>query len=310
MNKSMRGQSTLARQVHGILLLDKPPGITSNQALQQAKRLFHARKAGHTGSLDPIASGLLPICMGETTKLSPFLLNRDKRYRVKARLGVSTTTGDTEGEILQQKPVPSLTEQRVEQALARFRGEIDQVPPMYSALKQNGRRLYELARRGIEVERQPRRVTIYELNALAFKEGLLEIEVHCSKGTYIRTLVEDIGNALGTCGHVENLRRTQVGDFTLEKAWTIDQLKQMADEERRLKCLLPVDSAVMSWPPVALSDELAFYVQKGQAVLSPKAPTRGYVRLYTSQGSFMGVGEILENGKVAPRRLFKSTLST
>jgi tRNA pseudouridine55 synthase len=293
------------RPLNGILLLDKPTGMSSNHALQKAKRLLRAKKAGHTGSLDPIASGMLPLCVGEATKLSGFLLNTDKRYRVRVRLGVTTKTADIEGEILETRPVPALTEALIEAALEGFRGEISQVPPMYSALKHNGQRLYDLARRGIEVEREARRVTIYELCLTGFGAEWLELDVHCSKGTYIRTLAEDLGRALGCGGHVEMLRRTAVGDLDVRRAVTLEQLESLSDEARP-GLLLPMDSIVADLPSVQLNDELGYFVRKGQAVLVPKAPTQGWVRLYQKQSVFMGLGEVLDDGRIAPRRLVKA----
>lgn len=291
------------REVNGILLLDKVPGVTSNGALQDVKRLFQARKAGHTGSLDPLASGLLPICFGEATKLSGFLLNQDKRYEVLVRLGVTTSTADAEGEVLERRPVPPLDAAAVEAVLARFRGEIEQVPPMYSALKHQGQRLYELARQGVEVERAARPVTIHELRLLAMEADTLSISVHCSKGTYVRTLAEDIGAALGCGAHVGALRRTQVGGaYSVAEAKTVTQLQAMSDEER-LACLLSVDHALQDMPSVSLGEELCFFLRKGQPVFVPKAPTSGWLRLYDKRGVLLGVGELLDDGKVAPRRL-------
>ncbi len=290
--------------INGILLLDKHPGITSNQALQQAKRLLAASKAGHTGSLDPIATGLLPLCFGEATKISPFLLGGDKRYLVTIRLGVATTTGDAEGDITTRESVPPLDQNGIKAVLSRFLGEIEQIPPMFSALKQGGQRLYDLARRGIEVERPPRRVTLHQLELLGFGEDFLKLEVFCSKGTFIRTLAEDIAKALNTSGHVEDLRRTQVGGFDIKDAVTLDRLEALSLDERR-SLLLPIDSAVAEWPQVRLGEEMAFYLLRGQPVLIPKVQAQGFVRLYNREGSFIGVGEVLDDGRVAPRRLFK-----
>lgn len=290
------------RNLGGVLLLDKSPGMTSNFALQKVKRLLRARKAGHTGSLDPIASGLLPICLGEATKLSGFLLNTDKRYRVRVRLGVTTETGDIEGKVIETRPVPVLTERLIESVLAGFRGEIVQVPPMYSALKHQGQRLYDLARKGVEVEREARRVTIYELRLDAFDAEGLELDVHCSKGTYIRTLAEDLGRALGCGGHVESLRRTAVGDLSVREAYTLPHVEALADAERT-GLLLSMDRIVTELPLVQVNEELGYYLRKGQAVLVPKAPTKGWVRLYGRQALFLGVGEVLDDGRIAPRRL-------
>jgi tRNA pseudouridine55 synthase len=298
-------ESSQRRNLDGILLLDKAPGMTSNTALQKAKRLLRAQKAGHTGSLDPIASGLLPICLGESTKLSGFLLNTDKRYQVRVRLGVQTETGDTEGAVVETRPVPPLTLELIEAALARFRGEILQVPPMYSALKHQGQRLYDLARKGVEVEREPRPVTIFELRLEGFDTEGLRLDVHCSKGTYIRTLAEDLGRALGCGGHVESLRRTAVGEFSLAEAYPLESLENLPDE-RLSEVLLPMDRIVAGLPSVQLNEELDFYLRRGQPVLIPKAPTQGWVRLYARQTVFRGVGEVLDDGRVAPRRLLKT----
>lgn len=294
------------RPLNGILLLDKSTGMSSNYALQKAKRLLRAKKAGHTGSLDPIASGLLPLCIGEATKLSGFLLNTDKRYRVRVRLGVTTETADSEGAVLETRPVPPLTEALIEAALEGFRGEILQVPPMYSALKHQGQRLYDLARKGIEVEREARSVTIYELRRLeAFDAEGLELEVHCSKGTYIRSLADDLGRVLGCGGFVESLRRTAVGALEVREAHTLEYLESLSDEDRPA-LLLPMDHVVTDLPSVQLNEEMGFFLRRGQAVLVPKAPTQGWVRLYGRQSGFIGVGEVLDDGRIAPRRLVKT----
>lgn len=300
----MKARRMRGREMDGILLLDKRPGLTSNAALQEAKRLFGARKAGHTGSLDPLASGLLPVCFGEATKLSGFLLNTDKRYQVVVFLGVRTTTGDAEGEILARSPVPPLDAAAVESVLARFRGEISQIPPMYSALKHQGQRLYDLARQGVEVPRAPRHITVHELRFLGLEAERLSIEVHCSKGTYIRTLAEDIGAALGCGAHVADLRRTGVGAFDVVQAHTFERLGEM-DETARAACLLPPEAILGSLPALILGDSLCFYLRQGQAVFVPRAPTSGWVRLHDKGGVLAGVGEIQDDGKVAPRRMFK-----
>ena len=257
------------RDVNGILLLDKPSGITSNDALQQVKRLYFARKAGHTGSLDPLASGVLPICMGEATKVSAFLLDADKYYRVRCQLGVRTSTGDAEGEVLETRAVAGCSPQQLEAVLEQFRGSIEQIPPMYSALKHQGQRLYKLARQGVEVERQPRSVQIYTLKLTGQGDDWIDIEVHCSKGTYVRTLVEDIGEKLGCGAHVSALRRTGVGpydDSGLVSIAALEQLKQN-DPSAMDRLLLPIESALTQWPDVSLSSDAAFYLQQGQPVL-------------------------------------------
>lgn len=289
------------RAIDGLLLLDKPAGMTSNGAVQRVKRLYQAQKVGHTGSLDPIATGLLPVCLGEATKFSAFLLDTDKRYRVLARLGRTTTTADREGETVEERAVPELCDEFIEAKLARFRGAIDQVPPMYSALKHQGQRLYDLARQGMEVERAARSVVIHALQLLERGADWLELDVHCSKGTYIRSLVEDLGAALGCGAHVEQLRRTAVGSFSLEGAVSLEQLELM-DDEQRLAVLQTADVTVAALPKVALSAELAFYLRRGQPVLVPKLSAHGQLRMYSGE-RFLGIGEVTDEGLVAPRRL-------
>ncbi len=294
------------RDVSGILLLNKPAGLSSNAALQRVKRLFFAKKAGHTGSLDPIATGVLPICLGEATKVSGFLLDSTKGYFSTVKLGQRTTTADIEGEVIETRPVPALDEASLLAVLAQFEGEIDQVPPMYSALKRDGKPLYELARKGIEVERKARRVTIYSLQLLALREDEIDIEVICSKGTYIRTLAEDIGEVLGCGAHVQVLNRTLVGGFKLADTVSLEQLEAMRDAgpaEDLDALLLPLDSALEDWPQICLNEDMAYFVRQGQAVQVPKAPTEGLVRLYAGSDQFLGIGHILDDGRVAPKRL-------
>jgi tRNA pseudouridine55 synthase len=296
------------RNITGILLLDKPVGMTSNSALQEVKRLFRAAKAGHTGSLDPLADGLLPICFGEATKMSAFLLDSDKRYRVQVRLGITTTTADAEGEVLARRPVEGLSPQKIEEVLAVFRGDIQQLPPMFSAVKHQGQRLYELARQGIEVERKPRTVHIYELMLVAFGDDNLDLEVHCSKGTYVRTLAEDIGERLGCGAHVATLRRTAVGPYDESGMVTLERVRDIAEHEsQRLDdLLLPIETVLGHWPEVRLSADAEHYLCQGQPVLVPRAPSSGWVRLYAADGRFIGAGEIDERGLVAPRRLIQA----
>ncbi len=300
-----RHQKPRGRDVQGILLLDKPLGVSSNAALQQVKKIFRARKAGHTGSLDPLANGLLPICFGAATKISAFLLDANKRYRVKVRLGITTTTADTEGEILENRPCDGITEQDIRTVLKRFSGEIQQLPPMYSALKHKGERLYKLARKGIEVEREPRTVTIHEITLLSADLPEFELDVKCSKGTYIRTLAEDIGEQLGCGGHVSALRRTGVGPFGIGGMVDMAAIESTADQgmDALDQLLLPTESAIADWPEIQLTADAAFYLRQGQAVLVPQAPTEGWVRLYADKTQFIGVGQIQDDGKVAPKRL-------
>jgi len=296
------------RDVNGILLLDKPLGASSNQALQRVKYLYRARKAGHTGSLDPLATGLLPLCFGAATKVSAFLLDADKHYRVRVKLGETTTTADAEGEVVKRVPVVGVDSGKVLAALSRFTGTIEQLPPMYSAVKHQGERLYKLARQGVEVERMPRQVQIYRLELVGFDLPEIEFEVHCSKGTYVRTLAEDIGNRLGCGGHVSALRRTGVGPYGEAEARLISMHEVEAAAEGGAGeldgLLLPLESALDRWPEVRLSADAAFYLRQGQAVLVPQAPTEGWVRLYGPSGELLGMGAILDDGRVQPRRLW------
>lgn len=292
------------RNVNGVLLLDKPVGMSSNMALQIAKRLFNANKAGHTGSLDPLASGLLPVCFGEATKASGFLLDADKRYRVRCKLGEKTSTGDAEGEVIETRPVEGIDAARLEQVFARFRGEIEQIPPMHSAVKHQGQRLYKLARQGVEVEREPRTVVIHALTLLGVDLPYFGIDVHCSKGTYVRTLAEDIGEALGCGAHVTELRRLGVGPYDAAGMVDLDALKAESAEPAALDAhLLPIESALTQWPDVRLSPDAAFYLRQGQPVVVPRAPTSGWVRLYAPDERFLGMGQVLDDGRVAPKRL-------
>ncbi len=293
------------RDISGIVLLDKPVGAGSNEALQEVKRLFFARKAGHTGSLDRLAAGLLPICLGEATKLSGFLLNADKEYLAGVKLGERTTTADAEGEVLERRAVGDISAAQLETVLATFRGHVEQVPPMHSAIKINGERLYKLAHQGKVVDRPARKVRIYELTATRLNGTDLGLKVRCSKGTYIRTLAEDIGNALGVGARLDGLYRTQSGPFLSNAAHTLDALRAMADSGRADldSVLLPMESVVSQWPNVDLTADSAFYVRQGQAVLVPHAPTTGWVRLFTGKTHFLGVGEVLDDGRIAPRRL-------
>ncbi len=293
------------RDVHGILLLDKPVNITSNSALQTVKRLYQARKAGHTGSLDPLASGLLPICLGEATKVSGFLLDTDKRYHAICKLGVTTTTGDAEGTILETRVPGPVTSAQLAAVLAEFVGEIEQLPPMHSAIKQHGQPLYKLAHRGLTVPRATRAVHIHKLNLLRQQDDLLELEVHCSKGTYIRTLAEDIGARLGCGAHLVGLRRTGVGAFDEANMISLEQLQTLAAEghDRLDSLLLPMQTALTHWPEVNLSDDAAYYLCQGQAVFIPRTLHSGWVKLYGQNKRFLGLGEVQQDGRVAPKRL-------
>lgn len=289
------------RPVSGVLLLDKPLGYSSNQALQKVKWLYQAAKAGHTGTLDPLATGLLPICLGEATKFAQVLTDADKTYIATIKLGVTTTTADAEGEVLSTKPV-QVTPAQFDAVCEQFLGEISQVPPMYSALKVDGKPMYEYARAGQEVERKPRQVTVHAIERLAFDRDVAQIQVTCSKGTYIRTLVEDIGNQLGCGAHLAGLRRTATAGYTLERAYTIEAMERM-DITARDACLLPVDSAIANLPKIQLGADAAYFLLQGQAVWVPGKVPQGEMRLYDEADHFLGLGYRLGNGKIAPKRL-------
>ena len=298
----------IRRKVDGILVLDKPRGLTSNAALQKIRWLLNAEKAGHTGSLDPLATGVLPLCFGEATKFSQYLLDADKGYETLMHLGVTTATGDAEGEVLERRDV-SVDRDALEAVLSRFRGEISQIPPMYSALKRDGQPLYKLARAGEVVEREPRSVTIGRLDLLSFEPPFARLSVACSKGTYIRTLVEDIGQVLGAGAHVAELRRTQAGPFSLDQAVSLESLEQAHAEggsEALDRFLLPADSGLEHWPLLQLSEHSSYYWLHGQPVRAPQAPKFGMVRVQDHEGRFIGIGEVSEDGRIAPRRLIRS----
>ncbi len=297
------------RSVNGVLLLDKPAGLTSNAALQIVKRLYNANKAGHTGSLDPLATGMLPICLGEATKISGFLLSADKEYRAVCKLGVTTDTGDAEGEIRETRPLGDLTETQVKEVLESFLGQSQQIPPMHSAIKRDGQPLYKLARQGIEVEREPRDIVIHSLKLLRLEGDELELDVRCTKGTYIRVLAEDIGTALGCGAHVAALRRTSVGALDEYPMHTMDELQAMVDASGAHvldELLLPMESTLPDWPEVRLSEDASFYLCQGQPVFVPQLKDRGWVRLYAGNERFLGLGTVLDDGRVAPKRLLSN----
>ncbi len=290
--------------IHGIVLLDKRQGISSNKAMQEVKRLYNANKAGHTGSLDPLATGLLPVCLGEGTKVSAYMLADDKRYQTVIQLGVMTDTGDVDGTVLENKPVPVISDQQLKDCLTSFVGEIEQVPPMYSALKHHGKKLYELAREGITVERKARKITIYVIECLAFTGDTLTLDVQCSKGTYIRTLAEDIGNYLGCGGTVKELRRTAAGQFLLEDARTIEQLQAIEAGEPLHSILIPVDQPLHAMPAIHVSQFEADLIQQGQQISTPVDIAESEMcRIYHGE-QFLGLGEMLMGAKIQPRKLF------
>jgi len=293
------------RNISGIVVLDKANGLSSNAALQEVKRLYEANKAGHAGSLDPLATGVLPVCLGEATKVSQFLLDSDKRYRTRIKLGIRTDTGDSEGSIIERNEGISVSRKAIERALTKFKGEVEQVPPMHSAIKMNGVPLYKLARKGITVEREPRLVTLYQICLVEFVNSELELEISCSKGTYIRTIADDLGQELGCGAHVIELRRTQAGVFTEKDSISSEELA-LEKENRGLdkidQFLIPMDRAIQDLPEVNLPSITASHVKNGQAVLVRHLPKNGLVRMYEDE-QFIGIGSIDDDGKVAPRRL-------
>ncbi len=300
------------RDVHGVLLLDKPLGLSSNDALQKVKRIYNANRAGHTGALDPLATGMLPICLGEATKFSRYLLDSDKRYRVIARLGQRTDTSDADGRVVEERAI-TFSDCELATALDSFRGETMQIPSMYSALKYQGRPLYEYARQGIEVPREARPIVVYELQFIRHEGDELELEIHCSKGTYIRTIIDDLGEKLGCGAHVIFLRRLAVSKYPVERMVTLEQLNQLLEQAQTQDIspavlldplLMSMDSPAADFPAVNLLPAVAAYFKQGQAVRVADVPAQGLVRVTEGDAAdFIGMGEIDDEGRVAPRRL-------
>ncbi len=300
------------RSINGIVLLDKPTDISSNHALQRVKRIFFANKAGHTGALDPLATGMLPVCLGEATKFSQFLLDSDKRYTVTATLGIRTTTSDSQGEVVEERDV-AVTQAQLEKALNSFRGDIMQVPSMFSALKHKGQPLYKYAREGITIDREARPITVYEINLLRFEDNEVDLDIHVSKGTYIRTIIDDLGELLGCGAHVSMLRRTQVADYPYERMVTIEQLENLVEQAKEADIspyqlldplLLDMDTAVKNYPEVNISEEMGCYVLHGQPVQVFGAPDNTIVRITVGDNhTFIGVGQMNDDGLIAPKRL-------
>ncbi|WP_420065074.1 tRNA pseudouridine(55) synthase TruB [Pectobacterium colocasium] len=300
------------RDIHGVLLVDKPQGVSSNDVLQKVKRIFNANRAGHTGALDPLATGMLPICLGEATKFSQYLLDSDKRYRVIARLGQRTDTSDADGNVIEER-VMGFSATELDQALEGFRGTTQQVPSMYSALKYQGRKLYEYARQGLTVPREAREITVYELQFIRWEGDELELEIHCSKGTYIRTIIDDLGEKLGCGAHVIYLRRLQVATYPIERMVTLEQLAALVEQAQAQELspslsldplLMPMESPVIDFPEVNLTPVVAGYLKLGQPVQAANAPLNGMVRITEGDAhKFIGMGEIDGDGRVAPRRL-------
>ncbi len=302
------------RAINGILLLDKPYEMSSNHALQAVKRIYFAQKAGHTGALDPLATGMLPVCLGEGTKFSQFLLDTDKTYRVIAKLGIRTTTSDADGDVVTEKQV-NVSETQLAEALAQFRGTTAQVPSMYSALKYQGKPLYKYAREGIEVPRESRQITVYQLDLLRFDNDEVELEIHVSKGTYIRTIVDDLGELLGCGAHVAQLRRVAVGRYPREKMVTLAQLEgllaqaqaeDITPSELLDPLLVPMTTAVEGMPCVYVDDMSANFLRHGNPVQASNAPVDGYVQVHVGdedEAEFIGVGHMNDDGLVAPKRI-------
>jgi len=291
--------------IHGIVLLDKPAGISSNRALQKVRGIYQARKAGHTGSLDPFATGMLPICLGEASKTAAFMLEAGKKYRATARLGEATTTGDVEGEVIQTCPVANVDYETLTQVLQSFVGEIKQVPPMYSALKHQGKPLYEYARAGIEIDRPARPVTIHQLDLVDWSAPKLIFDVVCSKGTYIRTLAEDIAAALGSCAHLVGLRRTVVEPFDDFPMHTLETLQSALEEGGLQDCLLPIDSGLPGWPRVELdSAQYGKFKHGNHFSLLTDSSEPGKVRVYGPEGNLLGLGKVSVEGILQPTRVF------
>ena len=297
------GRRNKGRALNGVLLLNKSEGLTSNSALQKVKRIFDARKAGHTGALDPLATGMLPLCFGEATKFSQFLLESDKSYRVIGKLGEKTDSGDATGQLIKSRPV-DVERKQLDKVLEKFRGEIMQIPSMFSALKHNGQPLYKLARKGIEIERPARPVSIYELELIRFENLEIELEIHCSKGTYIRNIIDDIGEALGCGAHVTKLHRNFVADYPADQMVTLAQLE--ADAENSLNLdhyLLPLDSPVSFLNSAVLDNESANFFMHGQAINYPEVEEGDLLRVYDENQTFLGIAEVDAEDMLAPKRL-------
>jgi len=302
----MSRRNQKGREINGIILLDKDIGLSSNAALQKVKRLFFAKKAGHTGALDPLASGILPICLGQATKVAGFLLDDDKRYFVRGKLGQITDTGDAEGKVIASQAFEHLNEDAIQLSVSSFVGEIEQIPPMYSALKKDGQPLYKLARQGIEIDRPPRPVTIHQIDYLSYEQGILSLEVSCSKGTYIRTLIEDIGKQLGCGAHVVELRRTGFAHIDISQTIKFSDLENLASDDYRAldEKIFPSENMLPNLESVYLDEQQNVDIRFGRSITFNGPCPLGTVKLFNNQRQFLGVGIATENGVVAPKRLF------
>ncbi len=301
----MASKKHKGRAINGLLLFDKPTGESSNRCLQKVKRIFNAAKAGHTGTLDPLATGLLVICFGRTTKISDYLLAVDKQYQVEFKLGVITDSGDSDGNVVEIRDASNITQTQILQNAAKLTGNIEQIPPMYSALKHQGSRLYELARKGIEVERKPRNVVIHSFELVKKHEELVTMHVHCTKGTYVRTLVEDLGDLLLCGAHIVGLRRVSVGPFIDQKMYNVSELEYLSEQgfSHLDEILLPTDQALLGWPAVTIDDDHMTDMKNGHALEVVNLPTQGAVRIYDSNQEFYGIGTVREDGRMAPKPL-------
>ena len=309
MARNKRGGLPRGRSIHGLLLLDKPTGISSNKALQQAKRMFDARKAGHTGSLDPLATGMLPICFGEATKLSQYLLNADKTYLAEIKLGEITDSADSDGELIESHPVPSdLDLQAVDKICQQFAGAQMQVPPMVSAIKIDGKRLYKLAREGITVERPPRAVTIHNVTTQNYADSVITVSVSCSKGTYIRSLATDIGETIGCGGHIQFLRRCHVSPFDHQPMVSLDQIEQHIEQNKSPdELLLPLDAGILHLPQTVVSNDDIAAFQQGRKVPanSAQGADNGPIRVYCEDSRLLGLANVAEDGLIAPLKVIQ-----
>ena len=299
----MRQNQQNSAQWSGVLLLDKPENISSNKALGKVKSLMEIRKAGHTGSLDPIATGLLPVCFGESTKIAGFFLDAAKRYRTRIKLGESTNTGDREGVVTSRAAV-DVSDREIQKVLKQFEGDISQVPPMHSAVKVNGEPLYKYARKGIEVERKARQVTVYEIALLKRADAYIDIDLRSSSGFYVRVLAHELGEKLGCGAHVDSLKRLSVGHLQLDDAYTVEQIEALPTVEERRRLLVPSDETLIDLPKISLSLDAAYYLCQGHAVRAQDLPMQGMVRLYDNCEDFLGIGTSLGDGRVAPKRMF------
>lgn len=308
----MARRNKKGRDITGIVIIDKPTGHSSNHILQRVKRLFDAKKAGHTGSLDPLATGVLPVCLGDATKLSSYLLDADKQYQVTCQLGIITDSGDSDGNVVDELPIPEFDVDTLNNIIQQFIGEIEQVPPMFSALKHQGQPLYKLARQGIDVERKARRIVIYAIEIMDCQSDNFTLSVRCSKGTYIRTLVEDISHALGSGGHVTMLRRTAVAGYDLSQAITVEALQAMVEKDGFVTLdasLQQAEEALPDWPAIVLDEENTKSIGFGQSVTVETPFKSANVRLFNMNNQFLGIGEMSTEGVVAPKRLFANAVS-